>query len=332
MSVVYVKEQGAVIRKDHQLLRVTQGQHEIFTIPLANLEQLILMGGVQITTPAAALLIKEEVDVVFMTMDGKVLGRLVGNGSKFAQLRHWQLRLVEDEDKAIEVARQIVLGKITNQRVMFQRRAGNDSRAQQILSGMAAMQQSAQRTQSLEQLRGYEGKAAAYYFEGIRTFFPANWGFQKREYYPAPDPANALLSFIYTLLRKDIEAKINLVGLDPYLGFFHALGYNRPALALDLMEEFRPLIADSIVLNLVRDQRITLQDFQTTNTKELPVRMTEEAMYTVITAYEQRLQEEMYHPLANGQTHYRRIFELQARQMVRVIQGEADHYPPMTIR
>jgi CRISPR-associated protein Cas1 len=197
---------------------------------------------------------------------------------------------------------------------------------------MQAMLRRAIDARDLDQLRGFEGKAAAYYFAGIRTFFAPEWGFRERAYYPPPDPANALLSLAYTLLMKDVEAKIQLVGLDPYLGFFHTLGYNRPSLALDIMEEFRPLLADIVVLNLVRGGHITLADFEWTNDPELPVRLSRPAVHVLVSAYEERLEDRAFHPLANGQTDYRRVIELQVRQMARIVRGEADTYEPVTIR
>ena len=197
---------------------------------------------------------------------------------------------------------------------------------------MMAMMRRASVARDLDQLRGFEGKAAAYYFDGIRTFFDPAWGFQKRDYYPPPDPANALLSFAYTLLLKDVEAQIQLVGLDPYLGFFHTLGYNRPALALDLMEEFRPAVADIVVLTLVRGEQITLDDFEQTGDPDLPVRMTRAAIDVLVAAYETRMEDRIYHPLANGQTNFRRVIELQARQMARVVRGEAETYEALILR
>jgi CRISPR-associated protein Cas1 len=332
MSVVYVREQNAVIRKNGELLRVTAGESELFTIPLANLEQLVVMGNAQLTTPAAILLLRAGVDVVFMSRYGKYLGRLLAMESKFAELRHAQLRLCDDEGRCLQVAAQIVAGKVNNQRVVLQRRASEDTHAAQALDGMLQMLKMAGQSATLDQLRGYEGKAAAYYFDGIKTFFAPEWGFKTREYYPPPDPANALLSFAYTLLLKDVEAKIQLVGLDPYLGFFHTLGYSRPALALDVMEEFRPTISDIVVLNLVRGEQITLGDFEQTNDPERPVRMSREAVDKVVAAYEQRLEDRVFHPLANGQTNYRRAIELQVRQMARVIRQEAESYEPLVMR
>lgn len=332
MSVVYVREQGAVIRKSGELLRVTQGEAELLKIPLANLEQLVLVGNVQLTTQTAALLLRSGVDVVFMSSHGKYRGRLMANESKFAQLRHLQLRLCDDIPRSLGIAAQIVMGKVTNQRVVLQRRAAEDARTSQALDGMMEMLRQALQARDLDQLRGYEGKAAAYYFDGLRTFLSPEWGFTKRDYYPPPDPINAMLSFAYTLLLKDVVAKIQLTGLDPYLGFFHTLGYNRPALALDLMEEFRPTIADAIVLNLVGQGQFTLDDFERTNLPELPIRMTQPATERLIQAYEERLQERISHPLANGQTSYRRAIELQARQMARVITNEAPRYEPLTLK
>ena len=200
------------------------------------------------------------------------------------------------------------------------------------LNGMANMLDAAQHANDLDQLRGYEGRAAAFYFEGLRALIPPEWGFEQRAYYPPPDPANALLSFTYTLLRKDVEAKIQLVGLDPYLGFFHALGYNRPALALDMMEEFRPSVADLVVLALINQNHITPDDFEWTNNPDLPVRMSQPAIQTVLAAYEDRLADEVYHPLTNGQTDYRRVIELQVRTMARIIRGEESDYPPVSFR
>lgn len=332
MSAVYVREQGAVIRKNGERLRVTQQNRDLFHIPLTNLDQLILLGNVQLTTQAAVVLMGAGVDVVFLSLYGRYRGRLLTLWSKFAKLRHQQLHLVDDTPRVLSIAQSLVAGKINNQRVVLQRRAERDSRIRAAVSGMADMLRAASKARDLDQLRGYEGKAAAYYFDGVRAFFSPEWGFQQRAYYPPPDPANALLSFAYTLLRKDIEAKIQVVGLDPYLGFFHALGYDRPALALDLMEEFRPTIADIVVLSLVAGGHITHEDFERTNDSELPIRMTKPALELVIAAYEERLADRVYHPLADGQTDYRRAMELQVRHMARVIQGTDREYRPLVIR
>lgn len=332
MSVVYVREQGAIIRKSGQQLQVMLGEKTLLHVPLADLDQLVIVGNIQLTTPTAVLLLRSDVDVVFMSTYGTYRGRLSKNESKFAELRHKQLRFCDNAKQSLQTALQIVKGKISNQRVVLQRRADENREAERQLKGMMAMMDQAQRARDLDQLRGYEGKAAANYFAGIKTYFSDDWRFQTREYYPPPDPANALLSFAYTLLLKDTVASIQLVGLDPYLGFFHTLGYNRPALALDIMEEFRPTIADIVVLSLVVNRQITLDDFEWTQEPDLPVRMTQPAVETLIAAYEERMTQRVFHPLANGETSYRRAVELQSRRIARVVEGADSTYEPLTMR
>jgi len=332
MTTVYVREHGAVIRKSGEVLRVTSGNTDLLRIPLADLTQLVLMGNVQLTTPAAVLLLRMKVDVVFMSYYGKFHGRLNANESKFAETRHQQLRLCDDAARSLAIARRIVAGKVANQRVVLLRRADGIPQMGSAVDGMMQMGKRGETALDLDQLRGFEGKAAAYYFQTMRLLLDPAWGFEARKYYPPPDPINALLSFAYSLLRKDVEANLQLVGLDSYLGFFHTLGYDRPALALDLMEEFRPAIADGVVLNLVRGGQITLNDFAATNDPDQPVRMSREAADTLLSTYEERLQEKIEAPDGSGKTPYRRIIELQARQIARIVRGEANDYQPLILR
>ena len=332
MGTVYVKEQGAVVRRDGDRLRVTLEKEDLTSIPLIHLDQLALMGNVQLTTPAATRLLERGIDVVFLSKYGKFRGRLMCGGSKFAQLRHRQLQMASDERAALPIAQAIVVAKVGNQRVVVQRRAERVPGARRALDGMMQMGRRAERAGSLDSLRGFEGKAGAFYFEAVRALLPAEWGFERRAYHPPPDPANALLSFGYTLLLKDVSAAIQIVGLDPYVGFFHALGYDRPALALDLMEELRPVVVDSMFLDIVANKRLRPGDFQRSRNPKRPCSLGEAGVRVVIEQYEQRLQSAVTHPLARGQTVYRRAIELQARQMARVIRGEERAYRPLRIR
>jgi CRISPR-associated protein Cas1 len=311
---------------------VTLEKEELTSIPLIHLDQLALMGNVQLTTPAAARLLERGVDVVYLSKYGKFRGRLMCGGSKFAQLRHRQLQMASDERAALPIARAIVVAKVGNQRVVVQRRAERVPGARRALDGMMQMGRRAEQAGSLDSLRGFEGKAGAFYFEAVRALLPAEWGFERRAYHPPPDPANALLSFGYTLLLKDVSAAIQIVGLDPYVGFFHALGYDRPALALDLMEELRPVVVDSMFLDIVANKRLRPGDFQRSRNPKRPCSLGEAGVRVVIEQYEQRLQSAVMHPLARGQTVYRRALELQARQMARVIRGEEREYRPLRIR
>ena len=332
MGTVYVREQGAVVRLDGERLRVTLEHQEIGSVPFVELDQLALMGNVQLTTPAAVKLLETGVDVIFMSKYGKFRGRLIHSGSRLAELRHRQMQLASDDKTALPVARAIVMAKVNNQRVVLMRRAERVPNAQRALQGMLAMGHQAEGAGTLDSLRGFEGKAGAYYFEALRSLLPPDWGFQKRIYHPPTDPANALLSFGYTLLLKDVTAAIQVVALDSYIGFFHALGYDREALALDLMEEWRPVIVDAMLLEIVGDRRLEPRDFTASTASDRPCLLGEAGVRVVLDQYEQRLQTPLSHALAGGQTTYRRAIELQARQMARFIQGKDPAYRPVWMK
>lgn len=346
MSTVYVREQGAVVRKRGERLVVTKEDRELTDIPLVHLDQLVVVGNVQLTTQAVAALLRSEVDVVFLSTYYTYKGRLLRTESKFAELRHTQLKVMSDEARSLEIARPVVVGKLTNQRVVLQRLAAElpagptREALQQAIAGIGLMREAARQVvwrgpsevADIDRLRGFEGKAAAYYFGAIKALLDPAWGFNGRAYYPPPDPFNAALSLGYTLLLKDITAAVQLVGLDPYLGFFHTIQYARPSLALDAMEEFRPIIVDTLVLGLVGRKELTPADFVHTGKAERPVEMGERARELFVTQYEQRISSMVLHPPSGEMTSYRRCFELQVRQLARVVLGKADGYRAMTIR
>lgn len=338
MSVVYVREQGAVVRRQGERLLVTKNEHQLMDIPLIHLEQLALFGNVQLTAPAMALLLQQEVDVVFFSSRGKFRGRLMHTGSKFAELRHAQLQQMTDEEVAVGIARQVVAGKLSNQRWLLQQhslwpqRDGRHVALDKAAQGVGTMLGPARQARSLESLRGFEGKAGAYYFAAFKALLSPEWGFQGRAYYPPPDPFNAVLSFGYSLLLKDATAAVQLVGLDPYLGFFHAIAYGRPSLALDVMEEFRPLLVDTVALELVSSGQLAAADFVRTGRAERPIELGDKGVEQLIKAYEARLASRVPHPGSGQQTTYRRCLELQVRQLARVVLGKTKRYRPMVVR
>ncbi|MBW7893133.1 MAG: CRISPR-associated endonuclease Cas1, partial [Chitinophagaceae bacterium] len=170
--------------------------------------------------------------------------------------------------------------------------------------------------------------AAAAYWQAFKTLLANDFGFQGRKYFPPPDPINGLLSFGYGLLLKDVTAAVQLVGLDTYLGFFHTIDYGRPSLALDMMEEFRPVLVDWVVLGMVAAGEMTGASFEETSNPKQPIRLTEPAMNILIERYEQRLNEKVFHPDAGGETSRRRIIELQVRRLAWVIRGQGKGYQP----
>ncbi len=291
-------------------------------VPIIHVEQVVVFGNVQVSTPALALLLQRDVDVVFLSSRGKFRGRLVSTGSRFAVLRHAQLKLLGQTEATLRIAQALVEGKLQNQA----RFLSELPQAQQYVPRIRRAIEQARRATDLDTLRGYEGAAGAAYFEGMRTALAPEWGFAKRSYHPPPDPVNALLSLGYTLLLKDVTAAVELVGLDPYLGFFHVLDYGRPSLTLDVMEPFRPMV-DRLVVRLLHDGQVRREHFKTLQTDEkLSVELQAPALQGYLQAYEQVLAERVMYP-GNGQrTTRRRCLELQARELAQVVLGSRPHF------
>lgn len=351
MTSIYIREQGARVGRRGERLQVSKEGRVIEEFPIAQVDQLALFGNVQLTTQAVAMLLTSDIDVVFLSLYGKFRGRLSGLYNKNAHLRHNQLVKMADDAFSLVVARAIVDGKIHNQRTILQRQAGRTAslhdrasghRAQPAdprlfqrgLAGMQEMQRAARNATNLDSLRGYEGRAGAWYFEAVRSLLAPEWEFKRREYYPPPDPFNALISFGYSLLLKDVFAAVELVGLDPYLGFFHAIDYGRPSMALDLMEEWRPVVVDALALALVNRRQLQPESFQRTGNPRRPIELGEDGVRLVIAAYEERLESELYHPAQGpgGQTTLRRAIGLQVRQIAQLLSGKVQRYEPYRIR
>lgn len=334
MPPVYVREQGAVVRRRGERLVVTRNKEELLDLPLIHVDQVAMFGNVQLTTQAAAMLLQAEIDVVFFSRYGKFRGRLVHTGSKFARLRHAQLRQMSDEAVTLAIARQVVVGKLHNQAALLQARLGQGSgvlAVQRASSSIQAMLEQARKARNIDSLRGFEGKAGADYWAAFRVLLAVDLGFKGRQYYPPPDPVNSLLSFGYSLLLKDVTAAVQLVGLDPYLGFFHTIDYGRPSLSLDMMEEFRPVLVDPAVLDMVNTGQVTAADFEKTGQTQQPVRLSEATTDKLIRQYEQRLQAQVFHADGGGQTSHRRVIELQVRRLARLVLGEAKGYQPFRV-
>ncbi|MFC1464724.1 MAG: CRISPR-associated endonuclease Cas1 [Candidatus Brachytrichaceae bacterium NZ_4S206] len=350
MATYYVREPQGVIRKQDERLIVTRDDKTVATIPLHQLDQLVLIGNVQLTSAVVAALLQHEVDTVFMSSSGRVLGRWLSNESGYAELRLRQLQAMSDAAFALRLARAIVVGKLRNQRSLLEgvisrgrvklpvangetslplRRAPSSGPVARAIAGIAQMAEAALAADNPDSLRGYEGKAGTYYWPAFRTLLKDDMGFAQRQYHPSPDPINALLSLGYALLQKDMTAAVRVVGMDAYLGCFHTVQYGRPSLVLDLMEEFRPLIVDRLVLQLVNQGQVARRDFVQEPTAQEPVVLAEAALKRVVAAYESRVTSPVRYALTGEQTPWRRCFELQARQLARVIKGEIAEYAPM---
>ncbi|MCX6019181.1 MAG: CRISPR-associated endonuclease Cas1 [Chloroflexi bacterium] len=342
MATYYVQQQGARVHKEDERLVVRHEDKIVAQIPLHQLEQLVVTTDVQVTSQAIAQLLKSEVDVVYMTRGGRVLGRLIGDESKFAELRLRQLEAMSDAARNLALAKRIVAGKLANQLMFLEtskrRLKSGDAGVAPVVSGERAHGSAVRGLREMlaqsihaadaDSLRGYEGRGAAWYWPAFRHLLSDAMGFSQRQYHPAPDPVNAILSFGYALLQKDVQAAVRRVGLDPYLGFFHTVQYGRPSLALDVMEEFRPIVVDALVVGMINLGRIKARDFRSGGEPERPVSLQEEALKRVIGDYETRVAGEVVYPLTQERTTLRRCIELQVRQLARVLRGELREYQP----
>lgn len=333
---VYVQEQGAKIGISNQILHVRNAKGEVLQeVRLADMSQLNILGNVGITTPAIRELANAGIPVSFFSFGGWYYGRLEGNGHKNVELRQAQYRSADMPGVALNLGRRFVAAKIANCRTLVRR--NHPDPPQDVLDGLEQMRQAAMEAPILEELLGYEGNAARLYFSAFNGMLRPPSGsdptmqmsFEGRKRRPPTDPINALLSFTYALLTKDWTVTLGSVGFDPFLGFFHHPRYGRPSLALDLMEEFRPLVADSVVLQVVNGGIIGPDDFVRSS---LGVAIKPAARKKLIQAYERRMDQLVTHRVFDYRISYRRVLEVQARLLGRFLLGEIPQYPSFLTR
>jgi CRISPR-associated protein Cas1 len=236
MATLYVTEPGSRIEKDYHRILVTKDDEILQRVPLARIDEVVLVGRVGATTPALLALLDADAGLTMISRTGRLRGRLSPPLSRNAPLRQAQYKKEQEDDFSLTFARAVVRGKLANSRTMMRRllrRRSNDL-PERLLERVQAALTEAETAPSLDALRGIEGAAARAYFGFIRESLRVDIPFQRRERRPPPDPVNALLSFGYTLLGAAMISALEIVGLDPYVGFLHAEKYGRPALALDL--------------------------------------------------------------------------------------------------
>ena len=321
MAQVFLTEQGAIARKVDGRMVVTKDGNVLADIPLIKVEAIRVIGrGITLTTPLLVYLMEEGIDTVFLSQSQRYYGRAAGKGGAQGALRTRQVVAAGDPKRALDLARGVVRGKLINQRFVLRRRGGGEA-VGRGMDGIAALLERLDTVSSLDVLRGIEGQAAALYFAGLRQLLQRDLGFARRVQHPPTDPVNSMLSFGYTLLLNDLVSAVHLVGLDPSIGFFHALDHGRPSLALDLEEEFRPVVVDTLVLALVNGNEIGPDDFRVGTEAARPVLLADAARRLFLQRYAARLETAVRHPATGERTSYRRILELQVRALARALDG-----------
>jgi CRISPR-associated protein Cas1 len=329
MGTLYLTEQGTVVTKTGERLLVRKDGKLLHDLPALHVDQIVVFGNAGFTTPAVRYVLENGIDVAYLSSRGNYRGRLQPAWAKDASLRQQQYRRSLDAAFCLRMAQVIVTGKIRNAVAFCRRQRRLTQEGKQRIAAMEALLPKLPMTGSIEQLMGYEGTAAALYYRVFRTFLKADLGFQGRAAHPPTDPVNALLSLGYTLLYNHPYAAINLVGLDPYQGFLHQQKYGHAALASDLVEEWRAIIVDSIVLTVINRREIKPDDFHRT---DHGLHLTKPALTRFVKRYDARVSETVFGPAPPGKTPYRRVFELQVRQLARVITEQQVTYQPFQIQ
>lgn len=325
MSVLYLTQPQATLSKKYEAFKVAipqeDGSCKKESIPAQTLEQIVLMGNPSITGEALCYALELGMPVHYLSAFGKYLGSALPGYSRNGQLRLAQYAAHQDPAQRLALVKAIVAAKIHNQYNLLYRRGQKDN----PLKSRKALVQG---KKTLDEARGVEGLAAREYFQCWPQMLGAPWQFPGRNRRPPTDPVNSLLSFSYGLLRVQVTAAVHLAGLDPYIGYLHETTRGQPALILDLMEEMRPLIADTVVLSVLVQKQIQPEDFE----ESLGAyRLGDKARKTFLQAFDNKLNSEFKHPTFGYRCTYRRAIELQARLLGRHLQ-EGVAYQPLVLR
>lgn len=327
MPTLYITEQGASLRLETGRLCVIKDGKPLTEVPLEQLEGLCIFGNIQLSTQLVAELLERGIETAFFTLNGRLKGQLTPAKARNNELRFDQFRLAGDENFSLTLAREITRAKIDNGLHLVKRYERShpgeaDFTAEvremnNVLDGLSAVANRAS-------LLGMEGTAARHYFAAFAKMLRQGWTFEGRKRRPPPDPVNALLSLGYVLVGSEIQSLLDGLGFDPYIGFFHTLEYGRPALALDLLEEYRAPLVDRFVLYLLNNRILKPEDFE--SAEEGGVRLTRAATKRFFLEYERHMNRPFRDPDYAGEQSFRTIFRQQAHRLANCLtKGEPYH-------
>lgn len=327
---LYVTKQGTYLGHRQGRVTITRKGEQLGDVRLLDVSQVNVYGNVQTSTQLLAKLFAAQIPVCWFSYGGWFRGMAQGLPSKHVELRRRQV--ARAAQGGLEVARAIVEGKIRNSRTLLRRNARAEVADEVAQLGEIAT--SAGRAEAVAELLGLEGAAARIYFgvfeRMLREDLPGGpFTFEGRNRRPPPDPINAILSFVYSLLAKELTVVAWAVGFDPYLGFYHRPRFGRPALALDLMEEFRPLVAESVTLQVINNGEVRPSQFIV---RAAGVALSKEGRRAVLDAYERRMSTEVRHPIFGYRITYRRVLEVQARLLGAYLLDEIPSYTAFQTR
>lgn len=335
LNTLFVTTQGTYLAKEGETVAVKVNQETRLRVPVHTIGGIVCFGNVSCSPYLMGFCAQNGVGISYLTENGRFLARVQGPVSGNVLLRREQYRRADDHDYSAMMAKYFVTGKIANSRTVLQRvlrdHAGklDEDELRRSVDDMSRSLQSLELNQPLESVRGLEGDAAHTYFSVFDHLIVAQketFTFQERNRRPPLDNVNCLLSFLYTLLMHDCRSALESVGLDPAVGFLHRDRPGRPGLALDMMEEFRPFLADRLALSLINLRQVQNKGFN--KTEAGAVMMNDETRKTLLVAYQERKQEDIYHPFLDDKVTIGLLFHVQAMLLARCLRGDLDGYPP----
>ncbi|HOW97087.1 MAG TPA: type I-C CRISPR-associated endonuclease Cas1c [Kiritimatiellia bacterium] len=339
LNTLFVTTQGAYLCHEGESVLVRVENEVRLRVPIHTIGGIVCFGLVSCSAPLMGLCGERGVRITHLSERGRFHARVEGPVSGNVLLRREQYRRADQPEAASALASSIVIGKIANSRTVLQRAArdhegkGGMDDIERVVARLGSLLKELENDIPLDNLRGREGEAANLYFgvfDHLITAQKEDFKFVARSRRPPLDNINALLSFLYTLLVHDASAALETVGLDPQVGYLHALRPGRPALALDMIEEFRPFLADRLALSLVNLRQVQAGGF--VKSESGAVVMDDETRKALLLAYQKRKQEEIYHPFIEEDVPVGLLFHVQALLMARHLRGDLDAYPPFLWR
>jgi CRISP-associated protein Cas1 len=333
MGTLYINQDDVFIGKTDERLQVKAKNQILQDVPLIHLDGVVILGRATISPAAIAELLQRKIPLTFLSDTGHFLGKLEPELTKNIFVRDAQWKAAGETPQAIHVVRGFIRGKLKNYRISLlqTKRDHSQLKLESAIEQIANIIPKLDKTQNIDSLRGLEGAGSAAYFGVFQQLIRADGFTFKARHRPATDPVNSLMNFGYTLLRHDVQSAINIVGFDPYLGYLHVQRYGRVGLAFDLMEEFRPLVADNMILNAINRRILTPNDFTVEPISNV-VRLSDASRKVFLTLYEKKKQSEFKHPVLGRQCTYQEAFLIQARLLAKYLMGEIDKYPPLVLR
>ncbi|HEV7504992.1 MAG TPA: CRISPR-associated endonuclease Cas1 [Thermoanaerobaculia bacterium] len=327
MATLYLTEQGSILRKTSDRLIVEKHHEVLLEVPCLKVDTILIFGNVQVTTQALAELLDHGIELALLSMSGKLRGQLTPPNPKNIRVRMRQYELAHSESSALDIAKRFVSAKIANSAAVLTRLRRHAAELPlHCIQELNATVPDIETATSLESLLGLEGAAAARYFRALGQVAPSGFSFESRSRRPPRDPLNALLSFGYVLVGKEIQSLLDAMGFDPYIGIYHQVDYGQPSLALDLLEEFRAPLVDRFSLSLLNLRILARDDFH--STPEGGVLLGHDSMKRYFPAYEKELNAPL--SLSGGELSFRHLFRRQAERLARTL-VEGEPYEPFLL-